>query len=273
MGNGKEVTSLIKDRATLRQRLKPVLSPLLVCAALILVWDGWVLASNTSLFPRPHKVVLGIVELAGDGVLHRYVIASLFRVTWGFLLAVVVGVPLGLCMGWFPPVYQALNPLIQVLRPISPIAWIPVAIIWFGSSERGPIFLIFYASLFPITVAAAAAVQNIPTSYVRAARNFGLSNWQLFLRVIFPATLPQILTGLRIALGIAWLVVVAAEMMVVTPETGGLGYLVIDARNTSARYDLVVAAMVIIGLIGLTLDLLIRRLELLDEVSWGYGQR
>jgi NitT/TauT family transport system permease protein len=122
-------------------------------------------------------------------------------------------------------------------------------------------------------VSATSAVQNIQLVYVRAARNFGLSRLQLFRRVILPATLPQILTGLRIALGIAWLVVVAAEMVVVNPQAGGLGYLIIDARNAGSRYDLVVAGMVVIGVIGLVLDLLIRRLEKFDEVRWGYGAR
>jgi NitT/TauT family transport system permease protein len=244
-----------------------------VAGLLVLAWDRAVAAAGDSLFPRPHQVVLGLVELAQNGLLHKYIISSLFRVLWGFALAAVVGVPLGLLQGWFELAYRALNPLLQVLRPISPIAWIPVAILWFGVTEKGPIFLIFLSSVFPITVSAAAAVQNIQPVYVRAARNFGLSTFQLFSRVILPATLPQILTGLRIALGIAWLVVVAAEMIVVDPRSGGLGYLVIDARNAGSRYDLVVAAMLTIGLIGLGLDLLVRRLETFDEVRWGYTRR
>ena len=178
--------------------------------------------------------------------------------------------PFGLFLGWFRPAYQAFNPMIQVFRPISPIAWIPLAILWFGVSDAAPVFLIFLASVFPITVSATAAVQNLQPVYLRAARNFGLGRMQLFRRVILPATLPQILTGLRIALGIAWLVVVAAEMIAVN---SGLGYLIIDARNAGKRYDLVVAGMVVIGLIGLALDLLVRRLERFDEVSWGYGNR
>src|SRR5438270_787926 len=118
-----------------------------------------------------------------------------------------------------------------------------------------------------------ASVQNIQTVYLRAAQNFGLGPVQMLLRVILPATLPQILTGLRIALGIAWLVVVAAEMIVLNPKAGGLGFLIIDAGNQGARYDLVVAGMVIIGLIGLVLDLLVRQLERFDEVRWGYSAR
>jgi NitT/TauT family transport system permease protein len=188
-------------------------------------------------------------------------------VTWGFGLAVLVGVPLGLFLGWFRMAYLAFNPMIQVLRPISPIAWIPLAILWFGVSDAAPVFLIFLASVFPITVSATAAVRNLQPVYLRAAKNFGLGRVQLFARVILPATLPQILTGVRIALGVAWLVVVAAEMIAVN---SGLGYLIIDARNAGKRYDLVVAGMLVIGVIGLALDLLIRQLERFEEVSWGY---
>jgi NitT/TauT family transport system permease protein len=252
--------------------------PLLVAALCLAVWHAgvvWCRAvdPSTSVLPTPWEVWLGLAELARKGLLAKYTISSLFRVTWAYLAAVVIGIPLGLVMGWLLRVYQALNPLMQVLRPISPIAWIPISIVWFGITESSSIFLIFYASLFPIAVSATAAVRNIQTVYVRAASNFGLGRLEMFRRVILPATLPQILTGLRIALGIAWLVVVAAEMIVVNVKAGGLGFLIIDARNQGARYDLVVAGMVLIGLIGLVLDLLVRQLEKFDEVRWGYGQR
>jgi NitT/TauT family transport system permease protein len=253
--------------------LRVILAPTVLLMILLLFWDRGVAWSGTQIFPGPWAVAVGITELAREGLLLRYTISSLYRVTWGFFLAVAVGIPFGLTLGWFARAYEAFNPLIQLMRPISPIAWIPLSILWFGVSETAPIFLIFLASVFPITVSAIAAVKNIPTVYVRAARNFGLSRWQLFQRVIFPATLPQILTGLRLALGIAWLVVVAAEMIVVSPQAGGLGYLIIDARNAGSRYDLVVAGMVLIGIIGLMLDLLIRQLEKLDEVRWGYEPR
>jgi NitT/TauT family transport system permease protein len=241
--------------------------PCAVAAVILLAWEGTVKLTRNDLFPGPWEVGLAIVELLRKGLLLKYVAASLFRVTWGFSLAVLLGVPFGLFLGWFRPAYQAFNPLIQVLRPISPIAWIPLAILWFGVSDAAPVFLIFLASVFPITVSATAAVQNLQPVYIRAARNFGLGRLQLFRRVILPGTLPQILTGVRIALGVAWLVVVAAEMIAVN---SGLGYLIIDARNAGKRYDLVVAGMVIIGVIGLVLDLLVRRLERFEEVSWGY---
>jgi len=244
--------------------------PLAVVALFLFAWDTAVRISASEVFPRPLDVARGIRELMQKGLLARYIVASLFRVTWGFGLAVVVGVPFGLFLGWFGRAYQAFNPMIQIFRPISPIAWIPVAILWFGITDLAPIFLIFLASVFPITVSATAAVQNMQPVYLRAAQNFGLSRVQLFRRVIFPACLPQIITGIRIALGVAWLVVVAAEMIAVN---SGLGYLIIDARNAGKRYDLVVAGMVMIGLIGLLLDLLVRRLETFDEVRWGYANQ
>lgn len=244
--------------------------PIAVAALFLIGWDIAVRVSASEVFPRPIEVARGIAELVQKGLLLKYIVASLFRVTWGFGLAVLVGVPFGLFLGWFGRAYQAFNPMIQIFRPISPIAWIPVAILWFGITDIAPIFLIFLASVFPIAVSSTAAVQNMQPVYLRAAQNFGLSRVELFRRVIFPSCLPQIITGIRIALGIAWLVVVAAEMIAVN---SGLGYLIIDARNAGKRYDLVVAGMVMIGLIGLVLDLLVRRLENFDEVRWGYANR
>ncbi|MGB8167192.1 MAG: ABC transporter permease [Chthoniobacteraceae bacterium] len=244
--------------------------PLGVAVVFLFSWDAAVRVSASEVFPRPLDVARGIGELIQKGLLAKYIVASLFRVTWGFGLAVLVGVPFGLFLGWFGRAYQAFNPMIQIFRPISPIAWIPVAILWFGITDVAPIFLIFLASVFPITVSATAAVQNMQPVYLRAAQNFGLSRIELFRRVIFPSCLPQIITGIRIALGVAWLVVVAAEMIAVN---SGLGYLIIDARNAGKRYDLVVAGMVMIGIIGLVLDLLVRRLENFDEVRWGYANR
>jgi NitT/TauT family transport system permease protein len=247
-----------------------ILRPLSVAALLLIGWEAGVRISGSDLFPRPGEVLGGIQELIERGLLLKYIAASLFRVSWGFALAVAIGVPAGLALGWYSKAFDAFNPLIQIFRPISPIAWIPVAILWFGVSDAAPVFLIFLASVFPITVASISAVQNMQPVYYRAALNFGLSQGELFRQVIFRACLPQIITGIRIALGVAWLVVVAAEMIAVN---SGLGYLIIDARNAGKRYDLVVAGMVMIGIIGLLLDLLVRQLEKFDEVRWGYANR
>ena len=253
----------------MRAKLESILLPLAVAVGFVAVWHFAVKWTGSDIFPTPRQVLAGTWELVEKGVLLKFVVASLFRVATGYLLAVFIGIPLGLLMGWFTRFRMALNPAIQVLRPISPIAWIPVAILWFGVSDLAPIFLIFLASLFPITVAAMAAVQNIQLVYIRAARNFGIGGLELFKKVVLPAALPQILTGLRLALGVAWLVVVAAEMIAVN---SGLGYLIIDARNAGKRYDLVVAGMAMIGLIGLGLDWLVRRMERLNEVRWGISR-
>lgn len=245
-----------------------LLPPFAVVAAFVGGWWLAVVVSGSLIFPTPRQVVAGMVDLARTGVLAKHVIASLFRVTAGYLLAVGLAIPLGVLMGWFAGAHVALNPVIQILRPISPIAWIPLAILWFGVGDLSPIFLIFLASFFPMVVEATAGVHTIEQQFIRAAQNFGVSDVRLFRTVVVPAALPQIIIGMRVGLGVAWLVVVAAEMIAVN---SGLGYMIIDARNAGNRYDLVVAGMVIIGLIGLMLDTLMRRLEGLDEVRWRYG--
>jgi NitT/TauT family transport system permease protein len=250
-----------------RARLDALLLPALTGLAALAVWQVAVTASHATTFPAPLAVARGFAELARRGVLLPYVGDSLLRVASGFGLALLVGVPVGLAMGWYPWLSQALNPVVQVLRPISPLAWIPVAIVLFGITNLATIFLIFLASLFPIVVASANGVRGVPRMYLQAGSNFGLPPAALFRRVLFPAALPQVLAGLRVALGVSWLVVVAAEMIAVD---SGLGYLVIDARNAGKRYDLVIAAILLIGGIGLVLDVLARRIERLPRVRWGF---
>jgi len=239
---------------------------LLVPFALIGLWHFAVVWSGTKIFPSPLDVLRGLKDLPHLGAYTR---DSLFRVACGYLAAVVLGIPLGLVMGWWSAAARAANPLIQMLRPISPLAWMPLAVIWFGVSNLAPIFLIFLASFFPVVVATMNGVRSVPPMYVQAGRNFGLSTGALMARVIFPAVLPRILVGLRIAFGVAWLVLVAAEMIAVD---SGLGYLIIDARNAGKRYDLVVGGMLLIGAIGLILDALIRRLERLQFVRWAFTE-
>jgi NitT/TauT family transport system permease protein len=210
----------------------------------------------------------GTLELARNGTLWADIGASLMRVGLGFFLAVCIAVPLGLWMGWVGGAFSTLNPIFQILRPISPIAWIPIAILWFGVGDASPIFLIFMSSVFPMVVQTTAGVHTIERRYLRAAENFGVSRYTLFSRVIIPAVLPQIIVGMRIGLGVAWLVVVAAEMIALR---SGLGYLIIDSRNAGNRYDLVIGGMVIIGLIGLSLDGAMRLMEGLRLVRWRYA--
>lgn len=244
-----------------------VVWPLLTAALLVWLWALAVNMSGTTVFPSPGAVVRGTLQLIERGVLWRYISDSLRRVAIGYLLAVATGIPTGLLLGWYPTAGQIVNPVIQMLRPISPIAWIPVAIVLFGVGDLASVYLIFLASFFPIVVSTMNGVRNVPAMYRQAGRNFGLSPAKLLGRVVLPAALPQMLVGLRIALGIAWLVVVAAEMIA---ADSGLGYLVIDSRNAGKRYDLVVAAMLLIGLIGLALDIGFRRAERLKAIRWGF---
>jgi NitT/TauT family transport system permease protein len=248
--------------------LRRLLPPVAAMAVVVGAWWLLVVASGSLIFPTPAQVVAGTLELARDGSLWEHIGASLLRVGLGFGLAVAIAVPLGLWMGWVKGAYLTLNPIFQMLRPISPIAWIPIAILWFGIGNVAPVFLIFMASVFPMVVQTIAGVQTIEPRFLRAAANFGVSRRTLFLRVVVPATLPQIIVGMRIGLGVAWLVVVAAEMIALH---SGLGYLIIDSRNAGNRYDLVVAGMIIIGLIGLLLDGLMRLLEGMKIVRWRYA--
>ena len=241
--------------------------PLAASALFLALWHWSVHWTNSKIFPSPLDVEHGAAELLRRGVLLRYVFDSLRRVAWGYLTAAALGIPSGLLLGWYPAAAFVVNPLIQTVRPISPIAWIPISIVWFGVGDAAAVYLIFVASFFPIVVASMNGVRNVPSMYRRAGRNFGLSPVKLIAKIVVPAALPQMIVGLRIALGIAWLVVVAAEMIAVD---SGLGYLVIDSRNSGKRYDLVVAAMLLIGLTGLALDTIFRRIERLKSVRWGF---
>jgi len=251
------------------ERLNKIWPPLAVLVAIVAIWWYAVIATESLIFPTPGQVVTGTLELVEDGSLWEHIGASLMRVGMGFSLAVLVAVPMGLWMGRVEGAFRTLNPVFQILRPISPIAWIPVAILWFGVGNASPVFLIFIAAVFPMIVQTAAGVHTIEKRYLRAAENFGVSRSKLFRQVIVPAVLPEIIVGMRISLGVAWLVVVAAEMIALR---SGLGYLIIDSRNAGNRYDLVIAGMIIIGLIGLALDGIMRLLEKLKVVRWRYGR-
>jgi NitT/TauT family transport system permease protein len=246
-----------------------LLLPLAAAAVALAAWHAAVVWSRTTVFPLPGEVARGIVELAQRGVLLPYVLDSLRRVLSGYGAAALAGIGLGLLLGRSRPLERVVDPLVQLLRPISPLAWMPLAVIWFGVSELAPTFLIFLAAFFPIVVATTQAVRGIPPVLFQAAANLGVRGPALVRRVVFPAIVPRVLTGLRIALGIAWMVVVAAEMLGVD---SGLGYLILDSRNAGARYDLVLAGMLLIGVIGLGLDLLMRRLERIPSVRWGFRE-
>ena len=242
------------------------LIPFLGFIALLLVWDGLARFSGWSrqVFPGPVVVLTSMGELLADGTLVRHTVASLFRVTMGFYLAALLGIPMGIALGMLKTARSLINPLIQFLRPISPLAWIPLAMLWFGIGDPPAIFLIFLSSFFPLVVATSIAVDGINSTYFHVAANFNFSRAEIITRLVIPAIIPEVVTALRMTVTIAWLVVVAAEMIAVQ---SGLGFLILDSRN-ALRMDYVMDSMIVIGLVGLALDYLMRQLGAMEATSW-----
>jgi NitT/TauT family transport system permease protein len=244
---------------------------LLAFMVLLVFWEvlarfsGW----SVHIFPDPITVVASLAELSVNGTLLKHTVASLYRVTVGFYLAIVFGIPLGILLGRLQIARALINPVIQFLRPISPLAWIPLAMLWFGIGDRPAIFLIFLSSFFPLVVSTAIAVHHINPTYFQVAANFNFNRTETITKLIFPAIIPEVVTALRITVTIAWLVVVAAEMIAVQ---SGLGYLILDARN-ALRMDYVMVGMLIIGLIGLLLDYLMKCLGTIESTQWGSKAR
>lgn len=247
---------------------KTRLLPILVLFLIIALW--WVLSLSgiypESAFPSPPAVARGFGEEIKAGRLFDDLIASLFRVLSGFALAVALGIPLGLVLGHRARARAALLPTVNFFRNLSPLAWIPFAILWFGIGDRPAIFLIFMASFFPLALATIAAVSSIPAVFFRVAQNYGYRGAELLTKVTLPAIVPQIITALRITAGLAWVVVVAAEMIA---GQDGLGFAIWDSRN-GLRVDLLVVNMIVIGLIGVVIDRLLLQLTKIPSIRWGY---
>ena len=168
----------------------------------------------------------------------------------GFGLAVCVAVPLGLWMGWVRGAFSTLNPLVQILRPISPIAWIPIAILWFGLGDKPALFIIFLGSFFPIFTNTYVGFRSVAPIHIQAAQCLGAGRWLFFRKVLFPSALPYILTGMRIGLGFGWMCVIAAEMIA---ATSGLGYMIQLARNLMET-ERIFGGMIVIGIVGFAMN-------------------
>lgn len=247
---------------------KSLLLPMAVFAGGLVVWAiVWKAAIfHKSALPSPAAVVRAFSEEISSGRMINDLSTSLFRVTIGFLIAVAAGIPMGLWMGHRVLARSALLPILNFFRNLSPLAWMPFAILWFGVGDAAAIFLIFLSAFFPVVLATMAAVANIPAVYFRVAETYGLRGVEKLLRVTLPAIMPQVITMLRVTAGLCWLVVVAAEMIA---GRDGLGFAVMDSRN-GLRMDVLVAEMIVIGTVGVLLDRVLVRLTRIPSVRWGY---
>ncbi|HEY4743612.1 MAG TPA: ABC transporter permease [Desulfuromonadaceae bacterium] len=262
------------------RRIVPILKQLASATVVpVALLGAWELLSRYGFFtpqvlPAPSRVLLKWLAYAsplepyqgGDmsyvvwlfsGELPHDAVATIFRVVVGFAIGAGLALPLGLLMGNFAGIYRYFNPLIQVLRPIPPIAYIPLAILWFGLGNPPAFFLISLGAFFPVLMNTIAGVRSVDAIHIRAALNLGARPGTLFLRVILPAAMPHILTGIRVGIGVAFICVIVAEMIAVN---NGLGFRILEAREFFWS-DKIIAGMFTIGLLGLAIDTGMSRLN------------
>jgi NitT/TauT family transport system permease protein len=239
--------------------------PLLTLAAFVALWQVAARHYPPEQFPAPSDVAKAIKELSDNGVLWSNIGISMARFAVAYLMAVAVAIPLGLFLGRFTRCHRAIDPLIQVLRPISPIAWFPLAVLWFGIGNAPAVFIIFLAAFYPVLLTTISAVRAVPAVYLKVSANFGAGARMTFLRVIVPAAFPGIMVGLHIAVGTAWIHLVAGEML---GAQSGLGFMIVDARNF-LRTDQVMAGMLLVGILGLAIYKGMKYLERSIGRRWG----
>ncbi|MDO8177760.1 MAG: nitrate ABC transporter permease [Undibacterium sp.] len=247
----------VKQKLSLRPFFLSVLPPLMGIGLLILIWE--IIAVKTSSFPSPWVTLQEAIKLFSDPFYQKgpndqgigwNIYASLKRVAVGFGLAAAVGIPLGFLIGRFKFLSGMFNPIISLLKPVSPLAWLPIGLLVFKSAHPAAIWSIFICSIWPMVINTAIGVQRVPQDYMNVARVLNLSEWKIITRILFPSVLPYMLTGVRLAIGTAWLVIVAAEML-----TGGvgIGFWVWDEWN-NLNVPHIIIAIVVIGLVGLILE-------------------
>ena len=225
---------------------------------------SWIGILPTQKIPSPLKVLSALRMLLFEGLppeylLHQHAAESLLRVIYGFGIASVVGIPLGILMGWSKIVRAIIAPFVEVLRPIPPLAWIPIAILWFGIGIKSAAFIIFLGAFFPILLNTISGVLSVDVRLIEAAKVLGARTRVVFVKILTPGSLPYVFTGLRIGLGVGWMTLVAAEFTGV--KSGyGLGYVIMIARDIQ-RPDAIIAGMMVIGLIGYLLDTILRGIE------------
>jgi len=229
--------------------------------ALIILWHAAVLSSGTKLVPTPYMVAVmmrdfafgGVYDDAFSGTILTHLLASMQRVYGGFFLAAALGVPLGLVIGKVPLLRQLLDPTLSLLRPIPVTAWLPLSMVFFGLGPRSAVFLVFLGAFYPILLNTIFGVRSVDPRLFEAANMLGCDGTSLFRKIVLPAALPSIFTGLRLGHGFAWILIVVGEM---TGVPTGLGSVIMDGRTLS-RADLVITGMIVIGIAGFLCDRLI----------------
>lgn len=245
-----------------------IILPVLVSLLLVAIWQitCWTEIFPHYMLPTPADVLASLQEEFTTGRLVNDIVASMWRITVGFILSAILAIPVGLWLGNHLMMRIAFSPMLNFFRFLSPLAWIPFAILWFHIGDKPAIFLIFLATFFPLVISTMSAVANIPSIYYRVAKDYNYKGRELLTKVTLPAVLPQIITGLRVSYGIAWVVIVAAEMV---GCQDGLGYGIWDARN-GLRLDTAVSYMIVIGTLGVLVDRLLAQLTKMPNVKWGY---
>lgn len=231
--------------------------------AFLAIWYFARLAKLTppQFLPMPHEVALKFFRLFSEpfagSTLDQHMLASLKRFGMGFSLAAVIGIPLGLAMGWFRWLDDVVTPLFDALRFIAPVAWVPFAALWFGTGAGGPALIIFAGAFPPCLINAYRGAKNVDLLYLEAASVLGVGSLRMISDVLFPAAVPSIIAGLRIGAGLGWMSLVGAELIA---ANSGMGNLIVRAQSAVAT-DTVMAGMIAIGCVGVVIDVLLRRLE------------
>ncbi|MCM1133717.1 MAG: ABC transporter permease [Ruminococcus flavefaciens] len=252
------------------KKILSVKNAVISIAVLIGIWQLAYMFSSYSdaLFPSPYQSLLALGEMIQNGSLFENIKTSMYRFVSGYVTSVISAVILGLVLGRLPAVFKYVNPAVQLLRPISPTAWMPFIVLLFGIGDIPAIIIIFIAAFFPVLLSTVSAVGSIDPIYFKVAKSFGIRQPQLTWKVIFPAAFPQIASGIHLAIGTSWIFLVAGEMV---GAQSGLGYQIIDARNNICA-DILLATIIVIGVIGIILDGLLKFLENRIMKAWG-GQQ
>lgn len=250
--------------------MKKTRSYIISFAVLVILWELLAVSGlfPESLFPSPVRTAEALGRRVSSGALLLDIGASMYRFFIGYITSVIAAVILGLLLGWFAKAWRYVDPVVQFLRPISPVAWLPFIVLWVGIGDVPAIVIIFIAAFFPVLLTTVTAVGNIDPVYLKISDNFGLGRAQTLLGIVFPAIFPQIANALHIAAGTAWIFLVVGEM---AGSQSGLGYLITDARN-NLQTDTLMAAIIAIGIIGIVLDLLIRHAQQHVERIWGFSR-